>query len=1201
MTARASHKRLTIGVLTGWQYYWTETSRSYLDLLYRGIRTAAHDHNINLLLACGMGPSATADDPARPAWPLSMPGVDFVPIGPGNTAGLIVLSPLLVEACGHYIQDLIAHQFPVIFVGTGQMGLTIAADNNAGILAALRHLIDHGHRAIAYVAGGPDESEGDGLERMLTYQRAVETYGLATDARLIDYGQHTFEGGYQAMQQILSRGMHFTAVLTSNDESAFGAIRALNEAHRRVPEDVAVIGFDDRPEAAVHEPALSSVRIPLFKMGYCALELLLQEIQGSPSPVTRYNMPVQLVCRASCGCGDRAASSHTAEIDVATSPAEQAARRDQIEQELVESVLSEIVHFDPEAIRAMCRQLVTAFAASVEKQDDAGLQQCVGDVLEQTKALGEGLHIWQTVISILGDEVRVFVPPDSSAAAQAWAQAALDRARIIISQATWQQQQQSALRQGRMVDRVGRLTAQLLHAQDETQIFDVLTQHLPALGIRRAALAFLEAEGEDAAAWSNLHMVPRHGTRPVRFRSREFPPEPLQAAAEALSLVLIPMVSQHGPTGYVAFDADQLDLQGAIVQQLTAALNNVQLYREAVEGRRLAEEANQLKSRFLSTVSHELRTPLNLIGGLSEMLLQDSDESATPLPDRYRLDVERIHTSAQHLGWLISDVLDLASSEAGQLRLTSELVDLSETLRMISELGQQLAKDKGLNWYALLPDPGPRVWGDRTRLRQIALNLVANAVKFTARGEVRLVLTVAGDLATVSVTDTGLGISPDEQELIFNEFRRSERSASRGYGGLGLGLAICKRLIELHGGTLGVQSSGEEGAGSTFYFTLPIVPAPPVSAALSVVPMTDHSVMVLSNRSDGGEPLRPHLAQRGYEVRQLGVEESPDWLTLLIAAQPAIIILDVSLVPRQGWEILKALKSRSETQHIPVLFCSLAPEGGALLELDYLLKPIGVTALTHALDQQWLASEGQPSGKTILIVDDDAQTVEMHARMVQSHSSAHRILTARQGRAALEVLQHERADLVLLDLMMPELDGFGVLEAMRSDPALRDVPVIVVTGQVLSEKDMAQLNRGVATVLDKGVFSVEETLAHIDAALAQKRKLKVEAQQLVRQAMAYLHEHYAEPISREDVARHVNMNEDYLTFCFRRELGMTPIAYLNRYRINQAKQLLLTRSISITEVALEVGFYDHSYFSRVFRREVGLSPDAYRRAQKKIA
>ena len=412
-------------------------------------------------------------------------------------------------------------------------------------------------------------------------------------------------------------------------------------------------------------------------------------------------------------------------------------------------------------------------------------------------------------------------------------------------------------------------------------------------------------------------------------------------------------------------------------------------------------------------------------------------------------------------------------------------------------------------------------------------------------------------------------------------------------------LAICKRLVELHAGTIGVRSSGEEGAGSTFYFTLPSVQPLVTQAQLPVLPMTEGSVVLLTNRSGSGERLHEHLTQRGYEARILWLDESPDWQAALVTAQPSLIILDIGLAPSQGWEILRALKSRPETLQTPVLFCSLLQEGGAVLGLDYLLKPIAITDLTQALDQHWLPAEERQTGKTILIVDDDANTVEMHARMVQSHSSAHRILTARDGYEALDLLRREHADLVLLDLMMPELDGFGVLEAMRADKATRDLPVIVLTGQVLTEKDMAQLNRGVATVLGKGLFSVDETLAHIDAALAQKRKLKIEAQQLVRQAMAYLHEHYAQPISREDLARHVNMNEDYLTFCFRKELGMTPIAYLNRYRINRAKQLLATRPLNITEVALEVGFYDHSYFSRVFRREVGMSPDAYRRAQKK--
>ncbi len=179
--------------------------------------------------------------------------------------------------------------------------------------------------------------------------------------------------------------------------------------------------------------------------------------------------------------------------------------------------------------------------------------------------------------------------------------------------------------------------------------------------------------------------------------------------------------------------------------------------------------------------------------------------------------------------------------------------------------------------------------------------------------------------------------------------------------------------------------------------------------------------------------------------------------------------------------------------------------------------------------------------------------------------------------------------------MMPEVDGFGVLAAIRERPATREIPVIVVTGQTLTEAEMARLNQGVATVLGKGLYSLEETLAHLDAALARKHKLSGEAQRLVRKAMAYLHAHYAEPLTRRAIAAHVGLDEDYLTWCFRQELGMTPIAYLNRYRVNQAKQLLKQTDQSVTAIALEVGFADSGYFSRVFRREVGVAPEAFRR------
>jgi len=195
-------------------------------------------------------------------------------------------------------------------------------------------------------------------------------------------------------------------------------------------------------------------------------------------------------------------------------------------------------------------------------------------------------------------------------------------------------------------------------------------------------------------------------------------------------------------------------------------------------------------------------------------------------------------------------------------------------------------------------------------------------------------------------------------------------------------------------------------------------------------------------------------------------------------------------------------------------------------------------------------------------------------------------------------MRQERPALVLLDLMMPELDGMGVLAAMQENESLRGIPVIVLTAQVLTQKEMARLNRGVAVVLENGLFTAKETLAYIEQTLARNRCLGSETQRMVRKVMAYIHEHYAEPISREDMASYVGVSARHLTRCFNQEVGVSPITYLNRYRVKQAKRLLESGDKTITEIAEAVGFSSSTYFSDVFRREMGLSPRDYQRGQR---
>lgn len=449
-------------------------------------------------------------------------------------------------------------------------------------------------------------------------------------------------------------------------------------------------------------------------------------------------------------------------------------------------------------------------------------------------------------------------------------------------------------------------------------------------------------------------------------------------------------------------------------------------------------------------------------------------------------------------------------------------------------------------------------------------------------------------LIFISVSDTGLGIPPEEQAAIFDEFRQSERTTARGYGGLGLGLAICRRLVELHGGQIGVRSSGEEGAGSTFYFTLPSLTE---LTALPTDSLAGQTVWLLNTQLGDSELLRAHLSQQGFVVEERQLRETSDWLSPLSAARPAAVVLEAAVAAQRGWEVLRLLKTEASLQDLPVLFYALESEAqtGAVLELDYLMKPVGPAALSQALARHGVETSTPEGPKTILVVDDEAGIREMHTRMLQTHSAYYRVLQASNGREALEIIRQVRPDLLLLDLMMPELDGFGVLTAMQSETASRDIPVIVLTGQTLTEADMVRLNQGVTAVLGKGIFSAPETLSQIEAALARSRKLGSETQRLVRKAIAYLHQHYAEHLSRESIARHTGVSEGYLTRCFQQELRVAPMAYLSRYRVNRAKALLTDSHLSVTAVAMAAGFSSGAYFSEVFQREVGVSPLAYRR------
>jgi signal transduction histidine kinase/DNA-binding response OmpR family regulator/ABC-type sugar transport system substrate-binding protein len=1192
MAPHTQSGKLTIGVLAGWQFYRTATNLSYLKPIFQGISQAAQDFGCNVLFGCGIGTSAKASDPVRPAWPIPTPDVDYVPISPLNTDGLIVFNPLHSTERSSYVQDLIRSGHPVLFIGSGEPGLTLSADNAGGIFEAVRHLVEHGHRQIAFLAGSQDDMDGDTGERLKAYQYSLEHHGLVADSRIVAFGRHVYDGGYTAIREIMESGATFSAIVSSNDEMALGAMQALKEEGLSIPQDIAIIGFDNRLEGAANEPALSSIHIPLFEMGHKAVDLTLRYINGEVKPTQTFTVETRLVVRESCGCGEKYIFIPQGEVEKQSEKKALEERRDKLVLTISSLILNQSQNLKHDECLQFCQRLVDSFFFSIEQNDRAAFQIALQEVLQSTTNSDDEANIWQDAISLIWNEFTTAVETGPKLTL---AYNILDEARRVIIVQMKRQHYQYVAKQRWISSRLSLLTASLINALDEEQIFNTLAQHLPEMDIHFGQVVLFEEDSSHSREMSKIRNIFDLSQPPISFPTHEFPQKGMYDQEQPSSLALIPLVHQSGQLGFAVFGTEHFDLYGAIVQQIAGAINTALLYKQAIEGRQLAEEANWMKSRFLSTISHELRTPLNLIVGLSSMMLSESDDSDSPLAESTHKDIERIYAYSQHLGGLIGDVIDLAASDGGLLRLNFDYVDLAQALRMVAESGNQLTTNKGLSWKADLPESGPVVWGDPTRLRQVVLNLINNAIKFTSAGGVSLSLEQDKDWVTITIRDTGLGIAIEEQESIFDEFWQSKRSVARGYGGLGLGLAITKRLVDAHNGIIEVNSSGKEGEGSTFSISLPVVQMPIINTDSPIsFHIAEPRVFILTNDQSSSQRLCSHLSKRGHAVDLVLIHQHFDLLTLLEGQLPDTIIVDLSKDPALGWKVLREIKGIQSLARIPVMLFSSSQSENSLLELDYLTKPIEISELTMALDQHWLTADVNRQFRNVLVVDDEPDTLDMHARVVQAHSAANRVLKARNGKEALDILRREIVDLMILDLQMPEMDGFQLLEVMRDMETTRKIPIIVVTGKVLSEIEMERLNQGVTTVLGKGLFSLEETISHISAALEHKRRISSEAKKLVRQAMIFLQDNFSESISRRDIAKHIGISEDHLTFCFRQELRITPIQYLQRYRINQSKRLLIETDQTITEIAFSVGFSDSGYFSRIFRREVGMPPEVFR-------
>jgi len=556
-------------------------------------------------------------------------------------------------------------------------------------------------------------------------------------------------------------------------------------------------------------------------------------------------------------------------------------------------------------------------------------------------------------------------------------------------------------------------------------------------------------------------------------------------------LMVAPLLSLERVIGVIAvwrgpaeppFLEEDLEFLKGIGRQASVAVRNAQLFGQAKMALSEAEAANRAKSSFLASMSHELRTPLNAILLYSELLMDEAgDRGLTAMTG----DLDKIQGAGKHLLGLIDDILDLSKIEAGRMTVFLEDCDVPLMLADIASTTEPLI---ARNQNRLVVDLDPdltKLHTDLKKVRQILCNLLSNAAKFTREGTVTFRAcrdTDRPDWIRFEVRDTGIGLTSDQMQRIFQEFSQAEDSTARTYGGSGLGLALCRRFTTLLGGDIDVAS--REGEGATFTVRLPGLPLParPGEGSMPLDLPERERILVIDDDPSVRDVVSRMLEKEGFRVAT--ASNGSQGLALARLLKPQVITLDIAMPDLDGWQVLGQLKADEELKAIPVVLMTVLDErakGIALEADDFLQKPVSKERLL-AVIHRWLPG---PAHKPVLVVEDDEVTREGIARILEGEGW--HVKTASDGRKALEVLGGMEPGLVLLDLMMPGMDGFQLLEVFQERKDFQCIPVVVLTALNLTERDRQRLGRPqVQRVLRKGGYSRTELLDVVRRCIAIK-------------------------------------------------------------------------------------------------------------------
>ena len=567
------------------------------------------------------------------------------------------------------------------------------------------------------------------------------------------------------------------------------------------------------------------------------------------------------------------------------------------------------------------------------------------------------------------------------------------------------------------------------------------------------------------------------GTTLIGKQASSYLGVPIFGGGQAIGVISVQSLADEGK-----FNEDDVRLLNTIAANVGAAIRNAQLLSETKKAREIAEEATQAKSAFLANMSHELRTPLNAIIGFTRIVHR---KGTGLLPPKQLDNLDKVLASSNHLLGLINTVLDIAKIESGRMEVQVSNFEINPIIELVGTTVQPMIRSANVKLISDVAENIPLLHTDQEKLKQILLNLLSNAAKFTHKGHITITAKAVSGNLVIDVTDSGIGISATALERVFDEFQQADTSTTRQYGGTGLGLSISRSMARLLGGDL--HAISQEGIGSTFTLVIPLcyTNQPSGGGISSVInepcqdtPLRDHAILVIDDHPHAVALLKEILEEAGYQV--LVASDGIQGLQMAQEHAPLAITLDIMMPNKDGWQVLHSLKSDRKTRDIPVILVTVVDQkalGYQLGATDYLIKPLNADDLLASLSK---ISRREQKSK-LLVVDDDPNVHEMIGQLLED--SGYQIQAVTDGEQAVAAIKKELPDIILLDLLMPKMDGFGVIEGLRQFPETRDIPIVILTAKSLSATEEKSLEQRIYKVIQKQGLQGEALLDSIAGAL----------------------------------------------------------------------------------------------------------------------